>query len=150
MVSRPDCKVRHKVRLSAKILAGGGFKFWLFAKCPLPMRTVNVRDGRYGTGGDFAAPTCHSFAAFPCPVAFFLPPPATLSRHFRARWHFFGLHLPHFRSIPEPGGMSAAPTCHSFADFLCQVACFRLHLSHFRGISVPGGNVGYYTRCRRD
>ena len=73
-------------------------------------------------GGMSAAPTCHSFADFLCQAATLLLPPVTLLRHFRARWHFFGLHLPHFRSIPEPGGVSAASTCHTFAAFLCQVA----------------------------
>ena len=56
------------------------------------MQTVNVREDRYGTGGDFAAPTCHSFAAFPCQVATLLLPPVTVSRHFRARWQCRILH----------------------------------------------------------
>ena len=67
-------------------------------------------------------------------------------------------HLSQFRGISEPGGMSAAPTCHSFADFLCRVATLLLppvtvlrhfrarwhvccsHLPQFRGLPVPGGD----------
>ena len=86
------------------------------------MQTVNVREDRYGTGGDFAASTCHTFAVFPWQVGIFDLPPVTLSRTFRARWRLCCSHLSQFRGISVPGGDFAASTCHTFAAFLCQVA----------------------------
>ncbi len=77
-------------------------------------------------GGMSAAPTCHSFADFLCRVATLLLPPVTVLRHFRARWHVCCSHLPQFRGLPVPGGDFAAPTCHSFAAFPCQVATLLL------------------------
>ena len=86
------------------------------------MQTVNVREDRYGTGGDFAASTCHTFAVFPCQVADLLLPPVTVFWHFCARWRLCCSHLSQFRGISVAGGDFAAPTCHSFAAFPCQVA----------------------------
>ena len=77
--------------------------------------------GIFVLGGIFAASTCHSFAAFPFQVAYPLVPPVTVSRHFRSRWHIRWSHLSQFLGISVPGGISAAPTCHSFAAFSCQV-----------------------------
>ena len=86
-----------------------------------------------------------------------LPPPVTVSRHFRARWHVCCSHLSHFPGISVPGGGFAASTWRTFPAFPCPVACllpppvtvsphsrarwrFRCsHLSHFPGLPVPGG-----------
>ncbi len=72
-------------------------------------------------GGIFAVSTCHSFSAFLFQVAYPLVPPVTVSRHFCSRWHLRWSHLSQFLGISVPGGISAAPTCHSFAAFSCQV-----------------------------
>ena len=58
-------------------------------------------------GGVSAASTWRTFAAFPCQVATFRPPPVTLLRPSRGRWRLCCFHLSHFRCIPVPGGIPA-------------------------------------------
>ena len=87
----------------------------------------------------FLLSTWHAFPAEVCLVDATHPPPVTVLRHFRAKWHLCCSHLAHFSSISVPGGMSAVSTCHSFPVFSCQVATSAIHLAQFSGIFVLGG-----------